>query len=223
MKLNQKIILIAILPLFISTSVSTIIITEHTNDELFNSTILHIKSLCELTENEMRNPMNNLDIDKLNEIIDHLEEQKGILQVSVFFPDGRLLTDGSDSDFNYGLILEDEFIQRAIISNIELMQINDNEIRLSKPIILNEKIGILVLDYSTKNINIVIQNSITDNIGYTIILIGISSVIATYLSRSISNPILKIKKHVEDISKGKFRIEYIKSDISELDKLSKTI
>ena len=223
MKLNQKIILVAIVPLLISTSISTIIITEHTNDELFNSTILHIKSLCELTEKEMRNPMNNLDIDKLNEIIDHLEEQKGILQVLIFFPDGRLLTDGTDNDFNYGLILEDEFVQRAIISNIELMQINDNEIRLSKPIILNEKIGILVLDYSTKNINLVIQNSIIENIGYMIILIGLSSVIAKYLSQSINNPILKMKKHLESISKGELKIEPIKSNIVELDELSKII
>jgi signal transduction histidine kinase len=223
MKLSQKIILAAIVPLLISTSVSTIIITDHTNDELFDSTISHIRSLCELTENQMRNPMNNLDIDQLNEIIDHLEEQEGILQVSVFFPDGRLLTDGTDNDYNYGIILEEEFIQRAITSNIELMQVNDNEIRLSKPIILNEKIGILVLDYSTKNINVAIHDSIIENIVYAIMLIVISSIIATYLSRSISNPILKMKKHVDAISKGELKIEPIKSNISELDELSKTI
>ena len=54
----------------ISTSVVTIIITEMTNEDLFDSSISHIKSLCELTENQMKNPMNNLDIDAMNEIID---------------------------------------------------------------------------------------------------------------------------------------------------------
>ena len=121
MKLNQKIILISIMPLIISTSVVTVIITEMTNDDLFDSSISHIKSLCELTENQMRNPMNNLDIDQMNEIIDNLENQEGIIQVLVLFPDGRLLTDGTDNDFNYGTTFEDNFIQKSIVSSEELL------------------------------------------------------------------------------------------------------
>jgi len=223
MKLNQKIILIAIIPLIISTSVASIIITQITNEELFDSSISHIKSLCQLTENEMRNPMNNLDVDKLNEIIDHLEKQEGILQVLVFFPDGRLLTDGTDNDFNYGTIVEDSFIQQSIASSEELLIIEDNVIRASKPIILNEKIGILVLDYSTKNIQMIIQNSILEIVVTSISIITVVGILAVYLSRTISIPIIKMKKHVDDISEGKFEIENINSDISELDELSKTI
>jgi len=223
MKLNQKIILIAIIPLIISTSTVSIIITEITNDELFDSTISHIKSLCQLTENEMRNPMNNLDIDKLNEIIDHLEDQEGILQVLVFFPDGRLLTDGTDNDFNYGTILQDDFIQKSIVSSEDLLVIEGDVIRASKSIILNEKIGVLVLDYSTNNIQMIIQNSILEILIISISIIVIVGIISVYLSRSISNPILKMKKDVEEISKGKLEIKNTNSGISELDELSKII
>ena len=223
MRLNQKIILIAILPLIISTSSVTIIITEITNDELFDSSISHIKSLCQLTENEMRNPMNNLDIDKLNEIIDHLEDQEGIIQVLVLFPDGRLFTDGSDKDFNYGTIMEDEFIQKSITASDDLLIIEEGMIRASKPIILNEKIGILVLEYSTNNIQTIIQNSILEILIISISTIIVIGIIAVYLSRSISNPILTMKRDVEKISRGELKIGEINSGISELDELSKII
>ena len=223
MRLNQKIILIAILPLIISTSSVTIIITEITNDELFDSSISHIKSLCQLTENEMRNPMNNLDIDKLNEIIDHLEDQEGIIQVLVLFPDGRLFTDGSDKDFNYGTIMEDEFIQKSITASDDLLIIEEGMIRASKPIILNEKIGILVLEYSTNNIQTIIQNTIFEILIISISTIIVIGIIAVYLSRSIGNPILKMKRDVEKISSGELKINEINSGISELDELSKII
>lgn len=223
MELNHKIILVVIILLLISTSITALIITEFTKDELFDSTISHIKSLCQLTENEMRNPMNNLDVDKLNEIIDHLEEQSGVLGVLVLFPDGRLLTDGTDDDFNYGIILQDEFIQKSIVSNQELLEIENDVIRASKPIILNEKIGILVINYSTNEINMIIQESITDIIGISITLMVISGLIATYLSRSISKPILKMRKDVEAISKGQLKINYVKSNITEIDELSSII
>ena len=223
MKLNQKIILISIIPLIISTSAVTVIITEMTNDDLFDSSISHIKSLCELTENQMKNPMNNLDIDAMNEIIDHLEDQEGILQVLVLFPDGRLLTDGTDNDFNYGTIFEDDFIQKSIDSSEELLILENSVIRVSKPIILHEKIGILILDYSTKSIENSIQNSISNILITSMSIITIVGISAVYLSKSISIPILKMKKNVELISKGKIGIESKNSGITELDELSKTI
>ena len=98
----------------------------------------------------MRNPMDQLDFDALNEIVDNLEEDENIRQVLVLFPDGRLLTDGTDSDYNYGTTFEDKFIQNAITSNEESVIIENNIIRVSNSIILNEKIGVLVIDYSTK-------------------------------------------------------------------------
>jgi signal transduction histidine kinase len=194
-----------------------------TNEELFDSSISHIKSLCELTENQMKNPMNNLDIDAMNEIIDHLEEEEGILQVLVFFPDGRLFTDGTDNDFNYGMIFEDNFIQKSIDSSEDLLVIEDNMIRVSKPIILHEKIGILVLDYSTKNIEMIVQTSISNIVITSISIITIVGISAAYLSKSISIPILKMKKNVELISKGKSGIKNDDSGIIELDELSNMI
>ena len=119
MKLTQRIILITILPLIISTSVSAAIISEITSDQYFELTISKVQSLSELTESEMRNPMDQLDFDALNEIVDNLEEDENIRQVLVLFPDGRLLTDGTDNDYNYGTTFEDKFIQNAIARNEE--------------------------------------------------------------------------------------------------------
>ena len=223
MKLTQRIILITIIPLITSTSVSAAIITEITNEQLFESTISKIQSLCQLTESEMRNPMNQLDFDALNEIVDNLEEEENILQVLVLFPDGRLLTDGTDYDYNYGTVFEDEFINNAILSNEEAVKVEENTIRVSKSIVLNEKIGVLVIDYSTKDIEANIQESITEIVIVATVIIGISIIIAVILSRSISKPILKMKEVVDNISKGSLENQQIKSSIPEINELSREI
>lgn len=54
MKLTQRIILITILPLIISTSVSAAIISEIASDQYFELTISKVQSLSKLTESEMR-------------------------------------------------------------------------------------------------------------------------------------------------------------------------
>ena len=223
MKLNQRIILITIIPLIISTSVSTIIITEIATWQLFESTIMKVEALSKLMASEMRNPMSNLDIDAINELIDNLEENKDVHQVLVFYPDGRLFTDGTDDDFNYGMIFEDEFVQNALASDKEIVLIENDIIRNSKPIILNEKIGIIILEYSLQSINEIVQNAITKILIVALLIITIASIIAILLSYSIRDPILKIKNNVDNISKGNFENQKIVSKISEIDELAENI
>ena len=223
MNLNSKLVLITIIPIIIATSLTSIIIAEFTTRELFDSAISKIKALCDLTESEMRNPMNNLDVDELNELIDNLETEKNILQVLVLFPDGRLFTDGTDDDYNFGKVLEDAFIQTSILEDKEMLLVEDDVIHASKPIMLNEKIGILVMQYSTQEINSTIQNSITSIIVTALIILGISAVIAVQLGRSISRPILELKENIFRVSDGNLKNPQIFSNISEIDQLSKQI
>ncbi len=190
---------------------------------MFESTITKVEVLCELMASEMRNPMSNLDIDTINEIIDNLEENKDVLQVLVFFPDGRLFTDGTDNDFNYEMIFEDEFVQKTIASNEETLLIENDIIRNSKPIVLNEKIGIIILEYSLQGINGIVQNAIVNILIVASLIITISSVITVFLSYSIRNPILKIENIVDDISKGNFENQKVVSKISEIDELAENI
>jgi hypothetical protein len=114
------------------------------------------------------------------------------------------------------MIFEDNFIQKSIDSSEDLLVIEDNMIRVSKPIILHEKIGILVLDYSTKNIEMIVQTSISNIVITSISIITIVGISAAYLSKSISIPILKMKKNVELISKGKSGIKNDDSGIQVL-------
>ena len=222
MKLSNRIILITIIPLITSTIIASVVILGISNEQLFDSTVSQIKSLCQLTESEMRNPMNHLDVDHLNEIVDNLEEDPNILQVLILFPDGRLLTDGTDYDYNYGTTFEDEFIQGMVNSEEEKMQFKESMIRAAKPIILNEIIGIVVIDYSTNEINMNIQKSIYNVIGIITIITSISIIIAVVLSRSISKPILQIEKNLKNISAG---IDSVKIDtnIPEIKNLSQKI
>lgn len=102
------------------------------------------------------------------------------------------------------------------------MQFTESMIRAAKPIVLNDVIGILVIDYSTNEINMNIQKSIYNVIGIITIITSISIIVAVALSRSISNPILQIGKNLKNIS-GRISSEEIETDIPEIKNLSQKI
>ena len=74
----------------------------------------------------------------------------------------------------------------------------------------------MVIDYSTNNIENSIKETITEIIAVAGIIIGISIFVAMVLSRSISNPILKIKENVDNIAKGNLQKQEIESKIPEI-------
>ncbi|KER06342.1 Sporulation kinase C protein [Marine Group I thaumarchaeote SCGC AAA799-E16] len=223
MKLAQRTIFFVLLPIIFFSII--MIVFNHTvlSELLIEQEIEEVTLLAQLASYEMTNPMYNLDIDKLNEIIDGLELQEDVLQVLVLYPDGRVLTDGTDEDYNYGNILHDEFLNTPNIIDEKQIMITDNLIRFSIPIILNEPIGIIAIDYSLESVNYEIMNAakITLLIGAS--LISLFVVVGIYFSRSITKPIFEIGKSVENISKGKHKPRQDKIGIPEIQKLNEGI
>ena len=57
----------------------------------------------------------------------------------------------------------------------------------------------------------------------TLIVIMLSLIVSYFISRIISNPIIKIKNKANQMAKGNYEIEFEESDIEEIDELSKTL
>ena len=104
-----------------------------------------------------------------------------------------------------------------------IFEIDDDVIRISKPIILIEKIGMLIVDYSIENINTNTQNILVKVVMISILIVVISTIVGVYISQSISNPVLKIKKNIDNIAKGNLKNEKTTSKVCEINELSERV
>lgn len=223
MNLSQRTLFFVIVPIVVFAVVMIVVNYSILSESLTEHEIHAVTSIIQVSAYEMINPMNNLDIDRLNEIIDGIESQKNILQVLVLHPDGRVLTDGSDDDYSFGNVLHDDFLNSPNAINEKQIMSTEDMIRVSIPITLNEPIGILAIDYSLEEIN----NNITQ-LYHTIILVTVALlsgvIIASVIfSRSITEPIIKIQKSVDKMSKGEYIPHPKKIGIPEIRKLNNRI
>lgn len=190
-----------------------------TTSNLIDSALDDTIQLTAFIANEMRNPMYNLDVDKLNDIIDNLEQKEGVSQALVLFPDGRVLTDGSDNDY-YGLVSDDDFLLTSLSSDTFQTKVIDDYIRISMPIYLNEPIGFLAVDYSLTPYYSHMRDSLFLVFGISSLLLGIFIPLTILISGKITRPILRLKDKVSDISEGNFSQIDEHFDTVELQELS---
>ena len=220
MRLSQRTLFLVLLPTIIFAILLTTINHVTHSEHIHEITIHKVKLLSQVSAYEMVNPMYNLDVDKLNEIIDGVEEQDEVIQVLVLHPDGRVLTDGTDESPNYGNILHNDSITDTSTEQIFIL---DNSIRLFTPIVLNEHIGTIMLDYSLESANAHIMQSVNIAIIITAILLSAFIVVAIYFSRSITKPILEIRDSIDKIAEGEYTQNQKKIGIPEIQKLNERI
>jgi signal transduction histidine kinase len=223
MRLTLRTLLLVLLPIIIFSAIITI-----SNNIIFSEILIghegrEASLLLEFSAVEMVNPMYNLDRDRLNEIIDNLEDHEDVLQVLVLFPDGRVLTDGTDEDYNYGNVLHDDFLNSPNIANEKQVLFTDDLIRLSSPIILGETIGIVTIDFSLESINLQIMETTNIILLATAGLLVVFVIVAIVFSRSITNPIFEIEEKVIEISEGRYTPSQKQFDIPEIQKLNEKI
>lgn len=220
MKLNQRTALLVVIPLILFAVTMGIVDYSFIHEEFMEFAINDVQSIGQIASLEMKNPMYNLDVDKLNEIIDSLESQQNIIRFLVLYPDGRILTDGTDHpDEGYGSILDDDFIKNSVISDEQQILVESNLIRFSTPIILNEKIGIIQIDYSLQSLSDRLSEFVLQISALAIVLIGIFGVLSIFFGRSITNPIQRIRKYLHQISEGKTDLDNEKFSIPEIQEL----
>ena len=216
MKISSQLIFLVIIPIIVFVSIFPVAFSIIVSDQLIETRKNEIVSIIMLTADEIKNPVYFLDVDAISEIVDNLEKTYPIQSIYILGTDGKVITDGTSSNPLYNQIPDNEFIKNSINSNQIQVLVSGNTIQALSPIVISEKIGILYMNFLIDDIDSVFTNSML-TMGIVIVLaVIISFSFAAYSSKSISQPILKLRKSADDIANEK-SIEKI--NITEPDEL----
>lgn len=203
-KLVHKLTVFAIVPVIISMLLFGSISYSIYKDQLIHQRIDDATSLIELSSEEIKNPLYFIQIDKLNTVVRNIKKNTNIIAVYIMDPEGRIVTDGTPENKYQNQKLIDDFSLRSVNSSEIIVNIENDILRISTPVVLNEKIGTLRIDYSLMELNKTLMNLIIllGTIG-TIIIIVIASINYS-VSNSISKPVIELRDAANDIAKGNF-------------------
>jgi signal transduction histidine kinase len=224
LKLAHKLIVIVIVPVIIFSAVFEITFYFISRNEILEGYKDEAVSLITYASQELRNPLYFLDLDGLEHAIQNIKQNPNIQSVYVMFPDGRIITDGTLENKHYNQTLNDSLItQEARKSPDELLvEIENDVLHVSAPIVITEKIGMVRADFSLAPLNDILNNLII-----TLVMIGgIVSIIVIiaglFISKLISKPITTLKDAANQISKGNFDVDIkeISSRNDEIGELS---
>jgi signal transduction histidine kinase len=223
MKLNYKLIILVIVPIIIfaiTYQISVFLVIENQAKEL---TLSEATALIQLGSQEIRNPLYFLDVDATNEIIRNMELHPEVLSITVLFPDGRVFTDGSSDNPDFSIISQDEFTLQAIESNELLYHFHEDYLRISTPIVITEKIGIIQLEYTLYELDSIVLESMNYLILISLLASWTAGTIGYFFSKSISDPVTNLRKIADKISEGIFDVKLEKSNTVELQQLGEDL
>ena len=225
MKLSVKLpLLIIFLVLFFTIGYTSIFYIQ-IQQNIVDSRISEAKSIIQLSSDEFRNSVYFLNYETINLQIENLKRNPLIKNVMIMHHDGRIISDGTLPNENFGVILKDDFILSSINSDKLELQIDDNIIHLSTPIKIIDKIGILHIDYSLSDVNQILENTFFVILVFSSILGVIAIVVGISISASITKPITRIKILSNEIAQGNFETNFDleKSSTSEINDLQKSL
>jgi len=225
MKLSIKLpLLIIFLVLFFTIGYQSIFYIQ-IQQNIVDSRISEAKSIIQLSSDEFRNSVYFLNYETINLQIENLQRNPLIENVMVMHPDGRIISDGTESNENFDVILKDDFILSSINSDNLNLEIGGDTIRLSTSIKIVDKIGILYIDYSLSDVNQILESTLFVILLFSSILGLVGIIVGISISTSITKSITRIKILSHDISQGNFETNFDleKSSTTEINDLQKSL
>lgn len=214
LKIVHKLIILVIIPIILSIAIFGTTSYFIFKEELIEARTEEATSLITLASEEVRDPLYFLDLEKLKEIIQNIKENPNVESVYIMTPEGRVITDGTDENKFYNQNLKDEFSKKSIKSDELLVEVEKDVLQISTPVIITEKIGIMRLDFSLKELHRVFSHLVI-TLGTIGAIISVAVVfIGIFISRSISEPVIKARNAAIEIAQGDLnkRIESVSKD-----------
>ncbi len=173
-------------------------------EQLVEERIEDATFLISTSAEEIKNPLYFLELNKLNDIVNHIKKNPNILSVYIMDSRGRVITDGTPENKLYNQTLNDDFSKKSIMSREISSEINKDILHVSAPIIISEKIGILRIDFSLRELDQTLINltGLLGTIG--LIIFAVVATIDFSISSSISKPITKLRDAADEIARGNF-------------------
>ncbi len=227
MKLSHVLIFLVIFPIVLFTVIYEIALYYIVTDQIVDLTLSEASSLVELVSKELRNPVYFLDVGETNDIIKNLQLHPEVESVYVLFVDGRVFADGTKENLMFNKFLKDEFIQNSIVSNELMFTTEGDFLRIITPIVIDEKIGLVQIDYALYELDELITQSTFVMILIAAIIATISGIIGYVVSLYVSRPISQLQYFSKKISENNFKptsisgpkeIHDLAEDLSEMAK-----
>ncbi|KAF6243941.1 hypothetical protein C6988_00570 [Nitrosopumilus sp. b1] len=223
MKFSTQLILLVMVPIAVIMIVYPIAFSYIVTDKLIESSKQDAVALADFASEDLANFVYFLDIDVIDEHLKKWKETYPVDNIYVMSADGKILSDGTSKNPNYGEILDDPFIQNAIVSNEIVILHTDTHIRVSSPIVITEKIGIIQLDYSLSKVQPIIESSFLTMSIVLVIVTSISLIVAFLMSLSIRKPIKKLQHVTHEIAEDKLSSNIDITEPEELRQLSQDL
>lgn len=218
-KLVHKLTILSIVPVIISMILFGSISYSIYKDQLIHQRMDEARSLILLSSEEMENPLYFVQLDKINAIIRNIKGNPNVNAVFVLDAEGKVITDGTYENRFYGQIFTDDFSERSIRSRESVIVIENNILKISSPVAINEKIGTIFIDFSLNELDAVLMNMMILLGAIGAIIVIIISGINFSISNSISKPVTELRDAANEIAKSNFNARIEKRSDDEIGEL----
>ena len=151
------------------------------------------------------NSLSFLRMGQLRLLLADVLNQKDAIYAYAFDEEGRILSDGTEENQHRDEILKDIISQRAISSDVQLIQYIQNILDITEPIYLGDKkIGGVRIGFSLDQVKADIAFIQRRNLILCLVVILIGAIFAYILTRRITIPISRLLAATESVAKGNF-------------------
>ncbi len=184
-------------------------------------------------------PLSQADMETIHHLGASALKQKDVLYFYVFSPQGELLDDGLGNAPASGKAMKNPASEQTVATNTPLVQIENEIMDVSMPIFVEDKyLGGIQIGFSLKGVNREMEERIAafHDLGHTkraealtmlfflsTCFIAIGIILAYFLARNMSNPVLELAHYAQRIGQGDFGFRFSLKRRDELGLLSRTM
>jgi len=166
------------------------------------------------------NPLYQYDMATIYNLLETIKEEKDVLYVYVYDTAGHIIHDGTKQIQSLDKVLDDEVSKRAVAAKELLIQTAEDSLDVAMPIRLHhELLGGVRAGFSLKGIRsdieemrnqlgdigrTGIQQSIHAVVVVNVGLLAAAMILAFFVARGLTRPIVKLVKGTEAIARGEF-------------------
>jgi signal transduction histidine kinase/ActR/RegA family two-component response regulator len=211
-----------------------------TSRELMLDQLRHRGTLMvNLLADNLATPLSHADLKTVHHLGVSALKQQNVLYFYAFTPTGEILDDGRDNGPRSGKRLTDRVSEQAVAADATLVQIENEIMDVSMPILVNNtRIGGVRVGFSMKDLNREMEERISSfhDLGHakrdealtmlfvlSACFITIGIILAYFLARNMSNPVLELAHYAQRIGQGDFGFRFSLKRKDELGLLSRTM
>ncbi len=193
--------------------------------------------LTEFLANDLALPLSRLNMKQIDTVLNLARKQQGVRRVQLFDLDQRIIHNGKKPIPTQNQYIHDEFAKLALEADGVQIQTSFESMDFARPVVIDKRVlgGIVVsIDLTAvredlKNIRVQMDLISRENVRNNMFAIAclalvlglVGFIIAMWLARNLSRPILKLGEISRQIAHGKFDVDPLEDRKDEIGDLAK--